>query len=90
MRIRMNDSRERRYGHLEQATGEGTRSGALDVAADYYLKMRGNNDAIPTGRLAELMKLAEDQGSVTPTEIADILDTDELAVTAETDWSVGD
>lgn len=39
MRLRMNDRRERRFEYLQQATGENTKSGALDVAADYYLSM---------------------------------------------------
>lgn len=86
----MNDRRERRYDNLEQATGEGTRSGALDVAADYYIRMAGGNDAVPTGQVAELMQLAEDQGSVTAEEIADVLGTDELPVRASVEWSVGE
>ncbi len=36
------------------------------------------------------MQLAEQQGSVTPAEIADVLNTAELPVTWESNWSVGD
>jgi len=36
------------------------------------------------------MQLAEEQGSVTPQEIADVLDVDELPVRASTEWSVGE
>lgn len=90
MRLRMNDRRERRFENLMQATGEGTKSGALDVAAEYYLKMRGENDAIPTGQVVELMQLAEERGSLTPDEIADVLDTDEIPMRASVEWSVGE
>lgn len=90
MRLRMNDKRERRFEHLMQATGEGTKSGALDEAAEYFIKMRGNNDAIPTGQVVELMQLAEERGSLTPDEIADVLDTDEIPMRASLEWSVGE
>ena len=89
MRLRMTDSRERRMEHLLEATGENTKSKALDRAVEFYLKMRGNNVAVPTGAFIELMEKAERQGSVTPTDIAEILDTDELPVDATTQWSVG-
>lgn len=41
------------------------------------------------GRLVELMQLAEEPGSVTPAEIADVLNVDELPVEAGLDWPVG-
>lgn len=90
MSIRMGERRERRYDRLEDATGESTRSGALDVAADYYLKMAGGTTARPTGAVEQLMRLAVDQGSVTPEEIADVLDVDELPVEHSRRWSVGE
>lgn len=37
MRIRMNDEREDRLRRLMQATGEKTKSGAIDVACKHYL-----------------------------------------------------
>jgi len=89
MRLRMNDSRERRLEALVEASGESTKSKAIDRAADHYVKMAGDTAAIPTGAVEELMERAVDQGSVTPEEIAEVLDTDELPVTAETSWSVG-
>jgi len=89
MRIEATDARERKWENLKEATGEGHKSTALDAAADYYLKMAGDTTAVPTGRVAELMERAADQGSLTPEQIADILDTDELPVQATTDWSVG-
>jgi hypothetical protein len=35
------------------------------------------------------MQLAEEQGSVTPQEIADVLNVDELPVDAGVEWDVG-
>ena len=89
MRIEATDARERKWENLKEATGKGHKSTALDTAADYYLKMAGGTTAAPTGAVAELMALVTEQGSVTPEEIADVLDTDELPVDAETRWSVG-
>jgi hypothetical protein len=37
MRIRMNDKRERRMRRLMEATGENTKSGAIDIAMKHYL-----------------------------------------------------
>ena len=79
-RLRLTDRRERRLTHLEDATGESTRAGAIDTAADYYLRMVGGTAAEPTGAVEELMQTAIEQGSVTPLEIANMLDTDELSV----------
>lgn len=89
MRIEATDVRERKWENLKEATGKGHKSTALDTAADYYLKMAGGTTAAPTGTIVELMELATEQGSVTPEEIANVLDTDELPVEAETRWSVG-
>ena len=89
MRLRMTDSRERRMDALLEATGENTKSKALDRAAEFYLWMRGENAAVPNGAFEELMATAERQGSVTPEEIADILDTDAIPVQAKTEWEVG-
>ncbi|WP_245778586.1 hypothetical protein [Halomicrobium zhouii] len=85
----MNDRRERRFENLMDATGEGTKSGALDVAADYYLKMSGDNPAVPNGAVPDLMKQAVEKGSLTPNEIVDILYTDELPVEYSHEWSTG-
>ncbi|NHN60022.1 hypothetical protein G9466_13180 [Halorussus sp. JP-T4] len=90
MRLRMTDSRERRLDQLCEATGENTKSKALDRVAVFYLKMAGDATAVPTGAFVELMQRAVDQVSVTPEEIAAILDTDELPVQAETSWAVGE
>lgn len=88
--LRLSDRRERRLDNLEEATGEKTRSKAIDTAADFYLKMRGDTTAAPTGAFTELMQRAEKQGSVTPEEIAEIIHTEELPLQATLTWSVGD
>lgn len=77
------------WDDLEDATGESTTSGALDVATAYYLEMAGGTGARPTGRLEQLMALAVQEGCVTPEQIADVLDVDELPVDHEREWSVG-
>ena len=51
--------------------------------------MAGDTTAVPVGAIEQLMELAVKEGSVTPEEIADVLDTEELPVEAETYWSVG-
>lgn len=51
--------------------------------------MVGGNAVDPQGRLVELMQMAEDQGSVTPEEIADVIDVDELPVQCDSVRSVG-
>jgi hypothetical protein len=89
MRIEKTDARARKWENLKEATTERATSKALDVAADYYLRMAGGTAAIPTGRLTELMQLAEQRGSLTGAEIADVLDVDELPVRYEPAWSVG-
>ncbi|MFC6723468.1 hypothetical protein ACFQE1_03500 [Halobium palmae] len=86
----MTDSRERRFGALTDATGEKTKSKALDTAVGYYLKMSGGGSSYPTGRVEKLMQLADQRGSVTAAEIAEVLDTDELSVDFDQRWSVGD
>jgi len=89
MRIHDTDKREREWEMLQEATGEATTSGALDVATNYYLKMRGDNAAAPTGAVEELMQLAINEGSVTPDQIAEVLDVEEFPVEYEREWSVG-
>ena len=84
----MNDRREYLYEDLLDSTGENSKSKALDRAAKFYYEMSG--DSVTTGEFEELMERAVDQGSVTPGEIAEVLDTEELPVEAETEWSVGE
>lgn len=89
MRLRMNDRRERRFEYLQEATDENTKSGALDVAADYYLAMAGGTGAYPNGAVEELMQLACEKGSVTPAEIAEVLGDGNLPIEYERKCSVG-
>jgi hypothetical protein len=91
MRLRMPEARQRRYNHLVEATDEASKSKALDRAAGYYLRMRGNTDAHPTGAIEELLATAEERGSLTGAEIADILNCPELPLQYEvnTNWEVG-
>lgn len=90
MRIRSTEERDRRIESLKEATGESAKSKAVDRAAEFYIKMAGDTTAVPTGAFVELMQRADEQGSVTAEEIAEVLDTDELPVSATTSWSVGD
>jgi len=85
----MNDRRKRIYESLVDATDENAKSKALDDAARYYLRMAGGNAANPTGALTELLAAAEEQGSLTGAEIAEILDSPELHVDYQTEFSVG-
>ena len=90
MRIQKTDARERRWQYLREATGKGHTSAALDEAATYYLRMRGDTGAYPRGLLEELVERAEAEGSLTAAEIVDVLDCPELALAYESEWSVGD
>ena len=89
MRIEKTDARARKWKYLKEATGESATSKALDRAADYYLQMHGDTTAFPQGKLTELMNAAKSRGSLTPEEIAEILDTDELPVECEVSVSIG-
>jgi len=90
MRIQKTDVRERKWKYLKEATGENTVSGALDAAADYYLKMRGDTTAQPKGNVPELIRRADQEGSLTAAEIAEILDADELPIEYQSTWTVGE
>lgn len=46
MRLRMTDEREDRIRRLMEATGENTKSGALDVAAKHYLADLRNKERV--------------------------------------------
>ena len=90
MRIEKTDTRAQKWEYLKEATGECATSKALDRAADYYLRMRGETTAVPKGKLTELMMAAKTQGSLTPEEIAEIVDTDELPVRCEVSVAIGE
>jgi hypothetical protein len=51
--------------------------------------MRGGSTAIPTRKLAELLTSAEERGSLTGAEIAEILDMAEITTDYSSNWSVG-
>jgi hypothetical protein len=85
----MNDERERRLEALLEATGENTKSKAIDRAAKYYVRMAGGTTAAPVGKVEDLMNAAVAEGNLTADQIADILDTDELPVHHKREWSVG-
>jgi len=90
MRLRITDSRERMIDALLEATGENTKSKAIDTAIAHYCACAGDNVAQPQGTHEELMQLAIKRGSLTPQEIAQVLDTDSLPVKYNADWSVGE
>ena len=89
MRIADTDARDRRWERLKEATGEDTKSGAIDVAAKYYLEMGAVDVGKRVGSVNELMETAAKRGSLTPPEIAEILDCNELPVEADTSYQVG-
>jgi len=89
MRIQSTDERKRRWEHLQEATGESTTAGALDVAAKQYIRLKGGTPAVPHGALAELLAAAEERGSLTGEEIVKILSTSELPLGYETEWRIG-
>lgn len=90
MRIQKTKEREQKWKYLKEATGENTVSGALDTAADYYLKMCGETTAQPNGHVPELIHRADQEGSLTAAEIAEVLDVDELSIEYQSTWTVGE
>jgi hypothetical protein len=90
MRLRLNDARERRIEHLQEAVEEKTKSKALDQAAEFTIDMLGGTTARPTGAFEELLEAAEEEGSLTASEIAEVLDSRTVPVEYESKWSVGE
>lgn len=89
MSLRLNEARERRLENLMEATGEGTKSGAIDVAASFYIKMAGDNPGYPNGKLDRLVDLAIEEGNVTPEQITEILDTSAYPMSVEYSYDSG-
>lgn len=85
----MDDSRNRRLEDVKDALDENAGSKALFAAAKYAVRMRGGTNAVPNGRIAKLLKLADEQGSVTAAQIAEVLDTSEIPVEYDSEWSIG-
>ena len=90
MRIKKTEARAQKWDYLKEATGENATSKALDRAANYYLQMHGDTTAVPKGKLTELMNAAKTRGSLTPEEIAKILNVDELPIKCEVSVRIGD
>lgn len=84
MRIETTDERERLWENLLDATDQTAKSKALDDAARYYCRMRGDVAGYGTGKIEELLEAAADQGSLTASEIAEILDTREVPIEVKT------
>ena len=88
--IRLTDRRQSVYDALQEATGERSRSGAIDVAAEYYCFMAGDNRIQPaSGRVARLIRRAREEGSLTAEQIADVMDCEELPVKYDVSVSCG-
>jgi predicted DNA-binding protein len=79
--IRLTDAREQRFDDLQAATGAGSRTRALDIAAEHYLADLKNK--------RELMSRLADGERLSPNEIAAILSTPELPVAFEASADVG-
>jgi len=84
----MSDAREGKIEDLIEVLDENTKSKALFAAGDYLIRMRGGTTAVPTGRIAELMQLAVEQGSVTPHEIAEALNTSVIRIEYSSAWAI--
>lgn len=85
----MTDHRERMFDALLDATGEKTKSKAIDKAVNHYCRCAGANPAHPTGTYEELMERAVKEGSLTAGEIAETLTTDNLPIRHQREYSVG-
>ncbi|MFD1601025.1 hypothetical protein [Halobellus rarus] len=90
MRIESTDERQRLWENLLEATDENAKSKALDDAARYYCRMRGDVAGYGNGKIEELLRAADNRGSLTASEIAAILDTRELPIEVETEVRVGE
>jgi len=90
MRIRSTDERQRRLERLKEATGESTKSGAIDEACKFYLEMAAVDQGYRVGKLEELLSTAADRGSLTTAEIAQILSTPQVQLEASTTFEISD
>jgi hypothetical protein len=90
MRLRTDERRDRILEDAQAALDESTKSEAIIKSCKYVARMAGGTTAIPEGKIAQLLAAAEEAGSLTGEEIADILDTEEIAVdySTSTSWSV--
>lgn len=83
------NNRKRKIKRLMEATGKGRKSEAVDIAIQYYLHMGETDVGHRVGAVNDLMEAAAERGSLTAPEIAEILDCDELPVSASTNYNVG-
>ncbi|WP_256422756.1 hypothetical protein [Halobellus rarus] len=90
MRIESTDERQRLWENLLEETDENAKSKALDDAARYYCRMRGDVAGYGNGKIEELLRAADDRGSLTASEIAEILDARELRVQYNTAIDLGE
>jgi len=83
-------SRESLLDDLEAATGEPTKARRVDTAMRAYAKLVGGTAVQPgPGVLDELLRTADEQGSLRAEEIAEIIDMEELPVQFEpATWSL--
>jgi len=84
--------REQKLEELLEATGENTKSKALDRAVEAYLALVGGNEVNPRrGVVDELLQEADARGGLEAEEIAAILgDEGDLPVRFEpATWNVG-
>lgn len=90
-RWRLSGNRDSLLESLVDVTDEQTKSKALEAAVVGYLRLAGGNIVVPgDGALEELLATADERGSLTAAEIAEILATDELPVEYEpANWAVG-
>ena len=89
MGIESTDDRQRLWENLLEATDQSAKSKALDDAARYYCRMRGDVAGYGTGKIEELLEAADDRGSLTASEIAEIFSARELPVGYESRVSIG-
>jgi len=88
MRLRMTEHRERMLEALLDATGEKTKSKAIDRAIGHYCRCAGENAAHPTGTYEALMELVVKEGSITPAEVAKELGSKELPIEYNHEWNI--
>lgn len=88
--IRKTEQRERRFERLREATGESSTSKAIDTAAAFYLAMGAVDAGSRVGKYNELLRKAQTEGSLTGPEIAELLDTPMLPLSATNSYSVGE
>lgn len=89
-RIRADERRQRLFENTKETTGENTNASAIETACKYYLRMKGETIAHPTGQIEELMTVADERGNLTPEEIAEILDCKELPIEVHREIRIGD